>query len=285
MDRSSIKALLESFKSSNQNNYDGMVTFSIQRLEYLIKAFDYYFTSAWVKPDNETLKIFYEDGIRYFKHFQKLPRFTSLSDKEMLPWIEIAENAWSFSSGTKQPITWKGKPLLKNCYDLALLQMMIYDLKPDRIIELGSWNGASADYMHSLCQAFSLSTQIYSFDIINTSTVIDPSSSVHYLYGDNTNQSTYEPYLSSIKGRTLLIEDSHVNFTATLDMFLPVLRDEDYIIVEDIRTRSGTKFQQFATWYDNHSDQLLCDNYYVDYFGAETSTFGLGILKYVRTNR
>ena len=48
------------------------------------------------------------------------------------------------SQGTHGLFTWKNHTIFKSVYDLAIYSMLIEELKPDVIIEIGSGKGGSA---------------------------------------------------------------------------------------------------------------------------------------------
>jgi cephalosporin hydroxylase len=172
-----------------------------------------------------------------------------------------------------EPLTWKGQPIMKTPADLTLYQMLLWELKPDNIIDLGTWNGATLDYLKTMCISFGLYPNIYSFDIENKES--------NY-YADNNDLNTYRQYehiFRNLKGKTLLIEDSHVNWVNVVDYIFEFLKPEDYIIVEDIANRDAKKFQEFMSFYVKRKSEVLLDNKYINYFGPENTTCGVGILK------
>src|SRR3989338_2105325 len=68
------------------------------------------------------------------------------------------------SQGVYDCYTWKGLSLYKSLYDFALYPLLLWQLKPKTIIELGSGNGASALWMSDLCKNFGITSKIISVD-------------------------------------------------------------------------------------------------------------------------
>jgi Cephalosporin hydroxylase len=60
------------------------------------------------------------------------------------------------SQGTHSLIKWKDIPLFKSTFDLTIYLMMLSDIKPDYIIELGSGLGSSAAWMADTCHSLGL---------------------------------------------------------------------------------------------------------------------------------
>ena len=60
---------------------------------------------------------------------------------------------------------WRGTPLLKSLFDVSLYMMMLWDLKPRTIIEIGSASGGSALWMADLMACYGLDCEVYSLDL------------------------------------------------------------------------------------------------------------------------
>lgn len=51
----------------------------------------------------------------------------------------------------QQRVYWNGYEMLKNIMDLWQYQQIIYDMRPDLIVECGTWKGGSALYLATIC--------------------------------------------------------------------------------------------------------------------------------------
>ena len=69
------------------------------------------------------------------------------------------------SQGVRDCMSWKGKPLYKSVYDFSLFPIMIWNIRPKTIIEIGSGNGNSAIWMNDLCKMYGINCHIHSMDI------------------------------------------------------------------------------------------------------------------------
>jgi cephalosporin hydroxylase len=58
------------------------------------------------------------------------------------------------SQGTTACLEWKGKPLFKTVFDYAMLPMLLWELKPATVFEIGSGAGASAIWMADTMKGF-----------------------------------------------------------------------------------------------------------------------------------
>ena len=197
-------------------------------------------------------------------------RFTK-ADEPSLPRPELADTYMYFSQGFTDCMTWKGKPILKTTYDMAILHMLLWELKPKTIIEIGSGSGASAEYMKDTTEAFGLDTTIYSFDIAPPATT----DRIQFLYADCNDLDTFRGVdYSKLPHPWLIVEDAHVNTLEVLKFFNTFLVSGDYLFVED----TETKQHDLKTLMEGNGD-LMVDRKYVDYFGPNMTCATNGILK------
>ncbi|WP_162944939.1 CmcI family methyltransferase [Flavisolibacter nicotianae] len=129
-------------------------------------------------------------------------------------------------------ITYKGVPCLKCPFDYVLYQMIIQEVKPDLIVEIGANHGGSAYYMADLLNAIGHG-QIHSIDIADrVPDEVKKHPRIKFFFDG------WEKYdLSQIKGeRILVIEDAshhYDNTLAAINHFAPVVTKDSYLIVED----------------------------------------------------
>ena len=131
---------------------------------------------------------------------------------------------------------YKGVPLQKNPFDHALYPMLIWELKPRTIIEIGSKEGGSALWMGDLCDAFGLDCQIHSIDIVKVATVKHRRVTFHEGDGRNLGGLLTEKLLKKWPRPWLVIEDADHSFEtsmAALDFFEDKLELQDMMVVED----------------------------------------------------
>jgi cephalosporin hydroxylase len=195
------------------------------------------------------------------------------SNKEEMP------NKYDYlaSQGFTECMTWKGKPIYKTISDMAIYNMLLWELKPKTIIEIGSGNGSSAEYFRDIMKTYDIETHIISLDINNK---FKQDNNITYLNVDCNDLDTFKPHEHLFKNAhhpMLIIEDAHTNIEKVLDYFYSYTEDGDYIFVEDI---SGFKGRPFHQWVYNKDVEV--DTKYTDYFGINYCSAKDGILKRVK---
>jgi cephalosporin hydroxylase len=130
---------------------------------------------------------------------------------------------------------WMGVKTLRCPLDLWLYQEIIFDTKPDLIVETGTAEGGGALFLASMCDLVQHG-QVISIDIQHR-----PNLSSHprltYLTGSSTARETVEKVKGrAAQGQTLVILDSdhsRAHVLAELQAYAPLVRKNGYLIVED----------------------------------------------------
>ncbi len=148
--------------------------------------------------------------------------------------------------------TWKGISMDKSPFEIALYPMLIYELQPRTIIELGAETGGSAVWLADQLKAFDIDGKVYSVDI--DLSLLDErarnNSGIHFLEGDcNKIEEILPPeLLANYEHPWLIVEDVHVNVDGLLDYFHHNgLRSGDYVIIEDT---NQDLWQAWSDWDD-----------------------------------
>lgn len=128
--------------------------------------------------------------------------------------------------------TYRGRPLLKNPFDLAIYPLLLERLRPRTLIEIGSHRGGSALWFAD--QRDDL--RVWSIDLEPPADAVHPR--VTFLRGDASNlDATLTPaFLDAIERPLLVVEDSsHQADTvaSVLAFFDAWLRPGEYIVIED----------------------------------------------------
>jgi cephalosporin hydroxylase len=173
---------------------------------------------------------------------------------------------FTMSQGISECMHWKGLPLFKTVFDCSLYSMMLWDLRPKTIIELGSGAGASSIWLADLMEMFDIEGTIYSVDL-KQSKLQYPN--VRFIQGDcyQIEQVFTDNFLKTLPHPWLLIEDAHVNVYGVLRHFHSHLQLKDYIVVED-SARKQTALSQFLNQFP---DCYKVDTYYTDFFGRNAT--------------
>jgi cephalosporin hydroxylase len=127
---------------------------------------------------------------------------------------------------------YRGLPLLKNPFDLALYPLLLARLQPRTLIEIGTHAGGSALWFADQMPEM----RIYSVDLQAPAGVAHPS--VTFLEGDACDLEAVLPaaLMESLARPLLVVEDSsHFAGTtaAVLAFFDRWLRPSEYIVIED----------------------------------------------------
>jgi len=183
---------------------------------------------------------------------------TSLTE----PWFKILEAA-------SQRYTYRGVPMIKNCFDLALYPLLLDRVRPKTIIEIGTFYGGSALWFADLSRNFGFETHIHTLDITRMHVLEDPR--VTFIRGSGRElEKSFSPSLLAQLPRPLLVvEDADHECPTTqavLSFFHPILRDGEYIIVEDTMSAAGAR-KALADFLAAHATDYEIDASYCDYFG------------------
>ena len=219
-------------------------------------------------------------GLRWIKsfigkldhdRFETYPQRRAVGGKGV---CEVGPFELLMSQGVLECLEWKGRPLFKTVYEFACVPMLLHEMRPGTIFEIGSGTGASALWMADVCMTGGLSTRIHSVDIQQVPDALTASVTFHK--GDTNSPETLFPadVLQTAKHPWLVIEDAHVNVPGVLRYFDSRLRPGDYLIVEDSRDK-----QEHLAAVIN--DRYRVDTRYTDFFGRNATSAEDSIFKVV----
>jgi len=171
------------------------------------------------------------------------------------------------SQGTAACLTWKGLPLFKSVFDFAIMPMLLWELRPGTVFEIGSGNGASARWIVDLIRSFGFKAQVYSTDI---AAITESYEGVHFLAGDCRSPSTLfgADFLRSAPRPYLVIEDAHVNVREVCTYIDQFLLGGDYLFIED----SLSKDDDLKAFLGGRPQSYFVDTRYTDFFGRNATS-------------
>lgn len=193
----------------------------------------------------------------------EIKRFIPLCERLNSPGARsrsITPESFILGQGTQMPINWRGLPLLKSVWDMALTQELIFELHPSTIIELGSGSGASALWYSDICSIFGINAQIISFDI-HQPAIECGATFVRAVFPQDID--LIIPYIVNATGPCLVVEDMHVGLNTVIPTIAQVLRSGDYLLIED----SGPKQDVIAKIAKLDGPKFDVDTAYTDRFG------------------
>ena len=166
---------------------------------------------------------------------------------------------------------WKGLTLMKDPMSLSIYQQLINDVKPNTIIEFGSYEGGSALWMQDICNSLGLETRIITFDIDEKNYKLH-SSSITFEKLDTNNIEQYFlqnfDKLKNLPSPIIVIEDCHVNVQGICVEVDKILSSGDYLIIED--TLDAVKHAEMLKFLES-TDRYIVDRHYCDFWGENFS--------------
>ena len=184
-------------------------------------------------------------------------------------------------------VTYKGVPAIKCPFDYVLYQMLIADLKPDLIVEIGTNKGGSALYLGDLLE-LNGKGEIHTIDL--------PSNNEDQLLHKHPRirvfKPGYEQYDTALlhnAGTILVIEDGSHQYRdsiACLEKFGSFVTKGSYYIVEDgivndlgmEKEFNGGPCKAINEYLQQHPEYII-DRRYCDFFGKNATFNTNGYLK------
>jgi cephalosporin hydroxylase len=185
-----------------------------------------------------------------------------LSAEKLFRGSEVPDAVMAKSQGGAAAPTWRGQPSFKSVFDFGQIAILLWELRPKTIIELGSGTGGSALMLADLMRGYELETSILSIDLRAPAVEAE---GVTFLEGDLADIARLLPHatLAGLPHPWLLIEDAHAHVPATLRHFDAAGEGGDYVIVED----SLDKADDITRFLREAEGEYRVDTYYTDLFG------------------
>jgi cephalosporin hydroxylase len=168
--------------------------------------------------------------------------------------------------GAPSLMRWRGIPLMKNVFDFAMYPMLIAELRPQTLFEVGSGLGASALWFADHLTFCGVQGRVYSVDRIKAE-VQHPG--VEYSAGDCSDPECLfdAELLHTAPHPWLIVEDAHHNVGGVLEHFHKYLSPGDYLVVED----SDVKRETLRRFVAAHRGAYLVDTRFTDNFGRNAT--------------
>lgn len=154
-----------------------------------------------------------------------------------------------YRSGVWQNTYWLGTPVWKTPLDLWIYQELLYELRPDLIVETGTMDGGSAYYLASICELLGKG-RVISIDIEDVSgrPVHDR---IEYLLGSSTAPETIEQVgLSAERADQVLVildsEHPRQHVLAEMHAYGPMVSAGSYLVVEDTNINGNPILRKYG---------------------------------------
>jgi cephalosporin hydroxylase len=175
--------------------------------------------------------------------------------------------------------------------------MLIWEIKPDLVIEIGTHMGGQALYLSDLQEAHG--GVVHTIDIPNppdcvvSQKVIDDPRITRFTEG----WEQYDVLLARDFKKIMVIDDgchTYSGVSAALDKFSKIVSLDSYYIVEDgilgvlnpmseeLRDNPACAVEDFLCDYDRGGAKFVLDREYCDFFGRNTTFNTIGYLRKVR---
>jgi len=177
---------------------------------------------------------------------------------------------------------YRGVPLQKNPFDLALYLRLLDQTRPRTLIEIGAYQGGSALWFAVQARLLGLDLEVLSIDLNVPATAAGPS--VNFLQGDARELGTVLPpsLMNAVTRPLMVVEDSsHLSGTtaSVLEFFDPWLRSGEYIVIEDgilsdMRVGDlydGGPLRAIEQFLAKRGDRYEIDRGLCDYFGRNVT--------------
>jgi cephalosporin hydroxylase len=178
------------------------------------------------------------------------------------------------AQGAPSTLRWHGLPLMKNAFDFAVYPMLLGELKPRTIFEVGSGLGASAAWFADTAS----DVTVHSVDLVKAEA---SHPRVTYYQGDCSDpENLFDPaLLRAAPHPWLVVEDAHHNVAAVLEHLHPYLVPGDYLVVED----SEIKRDDLRTFLAPRPAEYLVDTRFTDFFGRNATCAADSIFVKIKT--
>jgi cephalosporin hydroxylase len=209
---------------------------------------------AWIREYGESF-------LRRFVSLKSMGRFVNYLDRRAFFGRSANEYIRRTSQGTVQPIIWRGIPLLRTVWDFSLAPVMIQQVRPKTIIEIGTASGGSAVYYSDIQRLHDIKPNIVAVDISLPGVNAD---GVRFIQGDSRSisRALSDELLSELPHPWIVYEDSHVNIDGIFQYLHNYLQVGDYFCIEDVDAET-----QLFPFFQDHGDIYKVDTLFTDFFG------------------
>lgn len=201
----------------------------------------------------------------------------------------------TIQQGTMQ-YTYKGVPTYKNPFDLALYQLLLWEQKPQTLIEIGSKWGGSALWFADVLGSFAIDYRIHSVDLDPPAGLAIPGVTFHRGDARDLSQTFSSAMLETLPRPVMIVEDADhrpATTLATLHFFDQWVRPGEYIVIEDgivdelfddpaLAQLEGGPRPAIESFLLERGGDYTIDARFCDYFGTNMTWNVNGYLRRVR---
>jgi cephalosporin hydroxylase len=139
-------------------------------------------------------------------------------------------------TGDAHDVTWLGRQIWQYPLDAWILQEIVSQLRPQVIIETGTYHGGSAFFFATICDALGLEgAEVVSIDIAAEETIPHPR--ITYISGSSVDPHIIDEVRARAAGRNVFIvlDSDHTapHVQAELELYAPLVPLGGYVHVQD----------------------------------------------------
>jgi len=151
-------------------------------------------------------------------------------------WVSSEYHKHYVHDSLHRTVTWQGTPIVKNPFDLVVYQELIHELKPDVIVECGTFRGGSTVFFSDMCR-ISGGGSVVSVDI-EARDDRPQRDNISYVIGSSVDEDTVAEVRSHIKpDDTVMVildaDHSKEHVLSELEVYSDLVTVGNYLIVED----------------------------------------------------
>jgi predicted O-linked N-acetylglucosamine transferase (SPINDLY family)/cephalosporin hydroxylase len=199
------------------------------------------------------------------------------AEQDAIRWFHKLYYDSGQKGGTWLNTRWMGVPILKCPLDLWIYQEILFEIKPELIIECGTFSGGSALFLAHLCELIGCG-EIVSIDLEKRSN-LPHHSRISYWFGSSISEQIVESVREKASGRcpvlVILDSDHRANHVLQeLRLYSSLVTPGSYVIIEDTNVNGHPVAPDFGPGPMEAVQAFLRENhsFFVD---TEREKFGL----------
>lgn len=169
---------------------------------------------------------------------------------------------------TGENTSWMGKTIAKCPLDLWIYQELIFRLKPDFVIETGTYKSGSALFIANIMDLVNHG-RVVTIDIKSTEEISHPR--ITYISGDSTSNSTIEKVKKIVDREVcnIVILDSHhskQHVYKELELYSQFVTKNSYMIVEDTNINGNPVMLNYGPGPNEAVREFLSKTFLLTYY-------------------
>ncbi len=211
------------------------------------------------------------------KQIEGLKKFIAYEKNKDLKQIENASKVWlkaHWENKMSYEVNWLGMPIIQTAEDMVVLQEIVYDVRPDFIVETGIAHGGSLIYFASLLELLGKGKVIgIDIEIRKHNKVLLEQhpmfKRIITIEGDSTSEKIFKRIRSKIpiKSKILVILDSNhtrEHVLKELNLYSSLVSKGSYIIVEDTIMPEVAEYKHAKDYYSSDNTKQAIDIFMKD---------------------